>query len=77
MKYRIDCSLFFENNAEGLVEYDKTWTMLNTLLAKNITVNVNVGKINEQKSEIKRHKCLHDEDKSCSHAETSVKSLLR
>jgi len=77
MKHRINCDLFFENSDKGLAEYNNVWKVLKTALKKNVVVNINTQQKNEQKSEIKRHKCLHDEDKSCSHAETSVKSLLR
>jgi len=56
MKYKIECGIFFEDEATASELYD----LILQFLFK--AVNINIGKPNEERSKISLHKCYHDEE---------------
>ena len=69
MLYKINTSIVLNSKQD----YDNLWATLKDFIKKNSVVNLNIGKINEEKTKISRHECLHEENLACLNLETVEK----
>lgn len=69
MLYKINATIVLNSEQD----YNSLWITLKNFLNKDTIISLNKGKINEEKTRISRHECLHEENQPCINPETIEK----
>lgn len=61
MLLRIDATIILNSKQD----YNTLWETLKNFINKNTVISLNKEKINEEKTQISRHECMHEEHQPC------------